>query len=87
MHILKLALPLACLLMAGEALAHKASHTGAAPLAPTHPAASQIDTNPTALLNEMGERGVPGTSALPGMAPVPAPAKSNAISARMNRLH
>ena len=87
MHILKLALPLAGLLMASQALAHKASHADAAPVAPTRPAVSRIDTDPTALLDAVSGRGVQGTSALPGMAPVPAPAKSNPISARINRRH
>src|SRR5690349_9900298 len=87
MHILKLVLPLAGLLMAGQALAHKVSRAGVAALGSTHPAASRIDTDPTALLDEVSGRGVQGTSVLPGMAPVPAPAKSNAISARINRRH
>jgi hypothetical protein len=87
MQILKLALPLAGMLMAGQALAHKASHTSAATVEPTRPTASRIDTDPTALLDEMGGRSVQGTSALPGAAPAPAPAKSNAISARINRRH
>jgi len=87
MHILKLVLPLAGLLMAGQALAHKGSHTIATAASPTRPATGQIDTNPTALLDEMSGRSVQGTSALPGMAPVPAPVKSNVISTRINRRH
>lgn len=87
MHILKLALPLAGLLMAGQALAHKASHASTTTEAPTRAAASRIDTNPAALLEEVSGRGVQGTSEMPGMAPVPAPAKSNAVSARINRRH
>lgn len=87
MHILKLALPLAGLLVAGQAMAHKASHASTTIVAPTHQTASRTDTDPAALLDEVGGRGVQGTFAMPGMAPAPVPAKSNAISARINHRH
>ncbi|SEI58729.1 hypothetical protein [Frateuria terrea] len=87
MHILKLALPLAGLLVSGQALAHKALHAGTNIMQPTRLAASRTDTSPTALLGEVSGRGVQGTSALPGMVPVLAPAKSNDISGHINRRH
>jgi hypothetical protein len=87
MYILKLVLPLAGLLMAGQALAHKASQSSTTTAAPARPAASRIDTDPASLLDEMRGRGIQGMSALAATAPVPTAARRNAISARINRRH
>jgi hypothetical protein len=87
MHILKLALPLAGLPVAGQALAHKALQASAAVLPATRVPASRIDTDPTSLLGEVTGRGLHEPSAANGTKPLTRPAKSNVISARINRRH
>lgn len=87
MQILKLALPLAGLLMATQALAHKASHATATPAAPLRLAPAQTDTNPAALLNGIGGRNAPGAMEAPALTPPEPSIKSSTTGARNNRLH
>jgi hypothetical protein len=87
MHILKLALPLAGLLVAGQALAHKASQAGTAVLPSARTPAPRIDTEPASLLGEVSGRSLHAASAPDGMKPSTTSAKSNVVSARINRRH
>lgn len=87
MQILKLALPLFGLLVAGQALAHKASHSliDATPTTRLNPA--QTDTNPAALLGAMGGHGMQGLSVQPAPIPQEATPKSTQPVTRINRHH
>lgn len=87
MHILKLVLPLAGLLMAGQALAHKAWQATPSAGSPSRLAPAQTDTNPAALLEGMSGRGVQATSALPGTASSQPSAKNTVVSLLINRRH
>jgi hypothetical protein len=87
MHILKLALPLGGLLIAGQAMAHKALHVAPTPVAPARLAPAQTDTNPAALLDGIGGRGTQGMSATPGILPQEPPEKSAETSRHINRRH
>ncbi|HEV2621115.1 MAG TPA: hypothetical protein VGU65_03365 [Frateuria sp.] len=87
MKILKLALSLAGVLVAGQALAHKVSRGMVAPSAATHLAPAQTDTNPAALLGGIAGRGVPGITAMPTLAPQAGPAKSIETSNHITHRH
>lgn len=62
MHILKLVLPLAGLLLAGQGLAHKAPRTMPTTAATTVTATAQRGSIPPALLDGVAGRHPPGTS-------------------------
>lgn len=87
MQIMKLALPLAGLLMAGGALAHKASHAAVTAAAPARLLPAQTDTNPVALLEGIGGRSARGAMAEAAATPQERPAKSSASSIPVNRIH
>ncbi|HEV2541118.1 MAG TPA: hypothetical protein VGU03_15610 [Frateuria sp.] len=87
MQILKLALSLAGVLVAGQALGHKVPRSMLAPAAATHLAPSQTDSNPAALLSGIAGRGVPGITAMPALAPQAAPAKSTETNTHITRHH
>jgi hypothetical protein len=87
MKILKLALPLAGLLMATQALAHKASHATAAGMEPVRPTPAQTDSSPAALLGSIGGHGVREAMDAPAPALQPPPEKNRTIGIRINRLH
>jgi hypothetical protein len=87
MQILKLALSLAGVLVAGQALAHKVSRSLVAPAAATHLAPAQTDTNPAALLGGIAGRSAPGITAMPALAPQAAPAKSIESSTHITHRH
>lgn len=87
MHILKLALSLAGVLMAGQALAHKASRAMVAPATATRLAPAQTDTNPAALLGGIAGRSAAGITSMPGLAPQAAPAKGTETSTHITHRH
>lgn len=87
MQILKLVLPLCGLLMAGQALAHKASHTLTEAAPGTRLTPAQTDTNPAALLGGMGGHGMQGLSVLPASTSPEATPKSTLPVTRINRRH
>jgi hypothetical protein len=77
MHQLKLVRPLAGLLMAGQALAHKASHATNTVPASTRPTLQQSGSIPAALLDRVGGRGVRATTGLPAAAAAEATGKNH----------
>lgn len=87
MQITKSPVVLACLLMAGQTLAHKAPRypVGAVPTAQLTPA--QTDSNPTALLAGVGGHGMQGLSTLPASTSQEAPSKISQPVIRINRRH
>jgi len=87
MQILKLALSVAALLVAGEALAHKGSHAMPTTMPSSRLAPAQTDTNPAALLEGIGGRSAPASTATPGIAPQEPPAKSTDYRAHITRHH
>ena len=84
MHMLKLVLPLAGLLMTGQALAHKASHATAARPAALGSLQVQSGGIPAALLDGVGGRSVRVTA---GTSAVEATVKNTDTPARINRRH
>ncbi|NUO73983.1 MAG: hypothetical protein HOQ10_14900 [Frateuria sp.] len=87
MQILKLALPLAGMLMAGQALAHKVSRTMVTSAAAVRLAPAQTDTNPAALLDGIAGRSAPGITMTPALTPRAMPTKSTETSTRITRHH
>jgi hypothetical protein len=87
MHIIKLALALAGVAMAGQALAHKASHLSSAPSSAIRLAPAQTDTNPAALLGGIAGRSAAGITSMPALAPPAAPAKSTETSTHITHRH
>lgn len=87
MQIFKLALSLAGLLLAGQALAHKAPRLSATSLAPARLVPLQNEANPASLLDGMAGRGAHGTPAALGMMFPEPPAKSTETNNRINRRH
>lgn len=87
MHILKLALTIAGVAMAGQALAHKASRLMVAPAAATRLAPAQTDTNPAALLGGIAGRSAAGITSMPALAPQTAPVKSTETSNHITHRH
>ena len=65
MHMLKLVLPLAGLLIAGQTLAHKASHAAATVRATIASPMAQSGSIPAALLDGVGGRSAQAASAVP----------------------
>ncbi|UGB46046.1 hypothetical protein LQ772_01705 [Frateuria edaphi] len=76
MHQLKLVLPLAGLLIAGQALAHKAPHVTTGAPAPARLALVQAGASPAALIDGVRGRSVRGTSETPAAATAQAIGKS-----------
>jgi hypothetical protein len=72
---------------AAKALAHKASQAGAAVLPAARTPAPRIDTEPASPLGEASGRSLHEAAAADGMKPSTTSAKSNVISARINRRH
>lgn len=68
MHQLKLVLPLAGLLVAGQALAHKASHASTANQASARSPLVQPGSIPAVLLDGADGRGARATAGLPATA-------------------
>jgi hypothetical protein len=87
MHSFKLALSLGGLLMAGQALAHKAPHTMTNALTSARTTPAQTDTNPTALLDGMSGHGMHELPLLPTTASQEAPSKTIQPTIRINRRH
>jgi hypothetical protein len=87
MHIVKLALSLGGLLIAGQALAHKGPRVLVTTVAPARLAPAQTDTNPAALLDGIGGRGNQGLLATPALTPLGQSLKSTETSIRINRRH
>ncbi|MGN2252867.1 hypothetical protein ACFWZ4_05790 [Frateuria sp. GZRe12] len=87
MHQLKLVLPLAGLLIAGQALAHKAPHGMTGAQASAGPALVQAVARPAALLDGVRGRSVRGTPETPAAATAEAIGKNIDTPTRINRRH
>lgn len=85
MHMLKLVLPLTGLLMAGQALAHKASHATATRPATVGPLSVQSGNIPAALLDGVGGRSVRPAAGMPAAVAAEATVKNTDTPARINR--
>jgi hypothetical protein len=87
MHLLKLVLPLAGLLMASQALAYKASHAMAAtPATARSPLVRSVNI-PAAPVDGVGGRSIRTSAGVPTPAAVEAIVKSTDTPARINRSH
>lgn len=87
MHMLKLVLPLTGLLMAGQALAHKASHAAATRPATVGPLQVRSGNIAAALLDGVAGRSVRLTAGMPVAASAEATVKNTDTPARINRRH
>lgn len=87
MQILKLTLPLAGVLMASQALAHKVLRGMSTPAPAVRPVLAQTDTDPTALLIGIAGRSAPGTATMPVATLREAPSKSIRTSTHITRRH
>lgn len=87
MHQLKLVLPLAGLLIAGQALAHKAPRLTIGAPASAGMSAVQAGASPAALLDGVRGGRVRGTSETPAAATAEAIVKNIDTPTRINRRH
>jgi hypothetical protein len=87
MQILKLLLPLAAVLMAGQALAHKAPRAVPGAPATVRLSPAQTDTSPAAMLDSIG--GHVTQSAMPVSGPMllGQPSKGQEAATHINRRH
>lgn len=87
MHMLRLVLPLAGLLMASQSLAHKASHAAATRPATVGPLQVQSGNIPAALLDGVGGRSMRPTAGMPVAGAAESTVKNTDTPARINRRH
>ena len=87
MQIPKLLLPLAAVLLTGQALAHKAPQAVPGTPATARLTPAQTDTSPTSMLESIAGHGVQGPA--PASSPMlqAQPSKSSETATRINRRH